>query len=59
MVDIPRRKYIGRRLGIPPKDQAEHFMRCPVCDGWIDCRDLAQVFEYEGPLPHPVEDQSQ
>ena len=23
---------------------------------WIDCRDLAQVFEHEGPLPHPAQD---
>jgi hypothetical protein len=21
--------------------------------GWIDCRDLGQVFEHEGPLPQP------
>jgi hypothetical protein len=29
-------------------------IRCPACNGWIDCRDLAQVFEHEGPLPHPA-----
>jgi hypothetical protein len=23
----------------------------------MDCRDLAQVFEHEGPLPHPAQDQ--
>ena len=57
MTDIPRGKYIGRRIGDPPKDEAEHFIRCPACEGWIDCRDLAQVLEHEGPLPHPVEDQ--
>src|SRR6478736_9903151 len=28
----------------------------PACDGWIDCRDLGQVFEHEGPLPQPVEE---
>lgn len=28
MVDIPRGKYIGRRLGAdPPKNEAEHFIR--------------------------------
>ena len=32
-------------------------IRCPACGGWIDCRDLAQVFEHEGPLPHPTKDQ--
>jgi hypothetical protein len=49
VTDIPRGKYLGKRLGDPPKDDAEHFIRCPACGGWIDCRDLAQVFEHEGP----------
>jgi hypothetical protein len=40
---IPRGKYLGRRLGEPPKDEAEHFIRCQACGGWIDYRDLAQV----------------
>jgi hypothetical protein len=53
IIDIPRGKYFGRPLGDPPKDEAEHFIRCPACGGWIDCRDLGQVFEHEGPLPHP------
>jgi len=53
---IPRWK----RLGDPPKDEAEHFMRCPACGGGMDCRDLGQVlFEHEGPLPHPPQDQPQ
>jgi hypothetical protein len=26
---------------------------------WIDCRDLAPVFEHEGPLPHPAQDRPQ
>jgi len=56
MTDIPRGKYIGRRLGDPPASEAEHFIRCPACGGWIDCRDLACVFEHEGPLPHPAQD---
>jgi len=55
MTDIPRGKYIGRRLGDPPESEAEHFIRCPACGGWIDCRDLACVFEHEGPLPHPAQ----
>jgi hypothetical protein len=45
---VPRGKYIGRRLGDPPKDEAEHFMRCPMRNGWVDMRDLGQVFEHEG-----------
>ena len=56
---IARAKYIGKRLGVPPASEAEHFIRCPACNGWIDCRDLAQVFEHEGPLPHPAQDQPQ
>jgi hypothetical protein len=31
-------------------------MRCPDCGGLIDIRDLAQVIEHAGPLPHPAED---
>ena len=56
---IPRGRYIGKRVGDPPKDEAEHFIPCPLCGGWIDCCDLGQVFEYEGPLPHPPQDQPQ
>jgi hypothetical protein len=26
------------------------FIDCPDLGGWIDCRDLVQVFEHEGPL---------
>ena len=51
---IPRGRYLGKRLGDPPKDEADHFIRCPVCDGWIDCRDLGHVLEHEGPLPHEL-----
>ena len=57
--DIPRGRYRGERVGKPVTDEAEHFIRCPACGGWIDCRNLAQVFEHEGPLPHPALDQPQ
>jgi hypothetical protein len=56
---IPRGTIFGRRVGNPPKSDAGHFIRCPACDGWIDCRDLGQVFEHEGTLPHPPQDQPQ
>jgi hypothetical protein len=49
MVSIPRGRYLGKRLGDPPANEAEHFIRCRACNGWIDCRDLGQVFEHEGP----------
>jgi hypothetical protein len=56
---IPRGTYFGRPIGAQPKDEAEHFIRCPACGGLIDCRDLGQVFEHECPLPHPAQDQPQ
>jgi hypothetical protein len=56
---IPHGRYIGKPLGDPPKEEADHFIRCPACNGWIDCRDLGQIFEHEGPLPHPAQDQVQ
>ena len=28
---ILRGKYLGERAGDPPKDEAEHFVRCPAC----------------------------
>jgi hypothetical protein len=56
---IPRGKYLGVRVGDPPKHEADYFIRCPACNGWIDCRDLCQVVEHEGPLPHPAQDQPQ
>jgi hypothetical protein len=39
---IPRGTYFGRPVGEPPRDEAEHYIRCPGCGGWIDCRDLGQ-----------------
>ena len=59
MIGIQRGKYLGKRLGDPPKNEAEQFIRCPACAGWIDCRDLGQVFQHEGPLPRPAQDQPQ
>ncbi len=40
---IPRGKYIGKRFGYPPADEVEHFIKCPACGGWIDCRDLMRM----------------
>jgi hypothetical protein len=48
-VELPRGKYIGQRVGAPPESEAEHFIQCGECGGWIDCRDLAEVFAHEGP----------
>jgi hypothetical protein len=56
IIEFPRMKYIGRRVGDPPRDETEHFYRCPACGRWVDCRDLSQVFDHAGPPPHPAED---
>jgi hypothetical protein len=56
---IPRGKYLGEWLGEGPASEAEHFIKCAACGGWIDRRDLGQVFDHEGPLPHPAQDQPQ
>ena len=44
--DVPRRKYLGNLAGTRPKDEAEHFIGCPTCGGWIDWRDLGQTFGF-------------
>jgi len=49
VTNIPRGKFLGRLLGDPPKGEAEHSIRCPACGGWIDCRDLGQVFDTKVP----------
>jgi len=46
-------------VGHPVADEAEHFIRCTACGGWMNCRDLGQVFEHEGPFSHPAQDQPQ
>ena len=58
VLSLPRGKFLDKRLGDPPTSEADHFIRRPACGGWIDCRDLGQVFQHEGPLPHPAQDQS-
>jgi hypothetical protein len=43
---------IGQPNGWTPESEADHFMRCPGCGEWIDCRDLGMVFQHAGELPH-------
>jgi hypothetical protein len=59
MPKIPRGPKIGKPLGCTPEREADHFMKCPYCGGWIDMRDLGMVFDHVGALPHPKEDQPQ
>jgi hypothetical protein len=56
---IRRGEILGERVDREVADEAEHFIRCPTCGGWVDMRDLAQVFEHEAPLPHPAQDRPQ
>ena len=44
--DVPRGKYLGNLAGTRTKDEAEHFISCPTCGGWIDWRDLEQPFGF-------------
>ena len=55
---IPRSTYLGERQGYTC-DESVHFIECGVCGGIIDCRDLGMVFDHEGPMPHPAQDQRQ
>jgi hypothetical protein len=59
MTTVPRGRIIGKPVSGEPTNEAEHFIRCPACGGWIDCRDLGQVLEHEAPLPHPAHDKPQ
>lgn len=54
---LPRETFIGK----PERaaTESEHFIKCPSCGGWIDCRDLGSVSDHAGPLPHPADDQLQ
>lgn len=52
MDTVPKGKYIGRPIDNIPDDERRHFMKCPGCGQWLDCRDLGQVFEHAGDLPH-------
>ena len=56
---IRRGEIIGERVGGEPEDECEHYVKCPACGGYFDARDLAQVLEHAGPLPHPEQDQAQ
>ncbi|MGY3607692.1 MULTISPECIES: hypothetical protein [unclassified Bradyrhizobium] len=56
---IPRGKYVDQSFRDPSNDKAEHFIKCEICGGWIDMRDMGSVMDHAGPLPHPEEDKPQ
>jgi hypothetical protein len=43
---IPRGTIIGRRVGVQPTDEAEHFFRCELCGGFFDMRVLGAVRDH-------------
>ena len=53
---IRRGEIIGKCADGEPADEAERFYNCQKCGGWVDMRDLGNVLEHEGPLPHPGQD---
>jgi hypothetical protein len=54
----PRGTIIGRQVsGL--LSEAEHFQRCPLCQGYVDIRDLVWCEDHQGPLPHPACDRAQ
>jgi hypothetical protein len=49
----PPPKNPGRPEGWTPTNEADHYIECPTCGHMIDCRDLAEVLEHEGPHQAP------
>lgn len=46
----------GERVDRKPQSEAENFIQCPLCGGFVDIRYLAQVLEHEGSLPRPAQE---
>jgi hypothetical protein len=56
---LRRGEIIDQVVSDKSMSEADYFLQCPACGGWVDIRDLAAVFEHEGPLPHPPGDRPQ
>ena len=57
---FPRGTVIGRRVDDPPvRSETDHYFKCETCGGFYDMHDLGQIYDLDGPLPHPAEDQMQ
>jgi hypothetical protein len=41
----------GQPTGWQPQTELEHFIQCPVCGEWFDCRDLGAAMSHlhDGP----------
>lgn len=51
-IKVPKGVYIGKPRGEPAENERDHFTKCPGCGQWVDMRDLGDVFEHAGELPH-------
>lgn len=53
--DKPGKGIKGEIVGPEPKDEREHFIKCPECGQYFDCRELEQVLHHaepgHGPFP--------
>jgi hypothetical protein len=49
---IARGTILARRVGDTPKNEAERFIGCPVCGGWIDAVISGKSSSTTGPYPH-------
>jgi hypothetical protein len=55
----PRGVVIGRQITGLRLTEAERFLKCPLCGGYVDMRDLVWCEDHQGPLPHPAQDRVQ
>jgi hypothetical protein len=58
VTQILRGKYVGECIGCEPAE-SHNYVACPICGGWIDCRDQSALAAHTEPLPHPAQDQPQ
>ena len=56
---IRRGEIIGEVVSDKPLTEADHYERCPRCNGLVDRRDLGAVLEHCGSEPCPAGDRPQ
>lgn len=51
----------GKPNGWKPQSEDDHFMRCPVCHEWFDCRDQVNIGRHwhDGPELKPPTSETQ
>ena len=48
-LDNPASGIVGEPIDGEPRDETDHFIRCPACGQMIDLWDFAQVLHHEEP----------